>query len=189
MLFATPRNSTLGQFGLLTGCAAVIFIGSFTLNGWLFALLNHSVGVSWIFLPAGIKLLLVLGMGLPGALGIALASLALGLLGDFSTDTTTALWAGCIAGFAPYLVYKLLATKLGLSQGLQHLSAATLLSLAVCFAMISSALHQVLYSWRAITQQAWQDVGAMFVGDMIGTLAVLYVAKFALMRYKARDAG
>lgn len=154
MLFATPRNSTLGQFGLLTGCAAVIFICSFTLNGWLFALLNHSVGVSWIFLPAGIKLLLVLGMGLPGALGIALASLALGLAGDFSTDTTTALWAGCIAGFAPDLVYKLLTTKLGISQGLQHLSAATLLSLAVCFAMISSALHQVLYSWRAITQQA-----------------------------------
>ena len=182
-------ESKFRQFAALALAAGLLFFFLFWLNGLLFSKLHHSVGVSWVFLPAGLKLLLVLTMGLPGAVGISLAALALGLSGELASNLTTALMASLIAGFAPYLVYKTLARKLELVDGLQKLTASTLLSLSVCFAMVSAALHQVLFSWQALTSQALNDLGAMFIGDMLGTLIVLYAAKLALSVYKSRAAS
>ena len=46
----------------------------FYVNNSLTSELVFSLGVNWIYLPAGLRLFLTLIFGLPGAMGIALAS-------------------------------------------------------------------------------------------------------------------
>ena len=70
----------------LTLISAVLFVGFFKFNDWIFHTLEHSKGVNWVFLPAGFRVILVLVLGLPGALGLMLvlalkASALHGLMG------------------------------------------------------------------------------------------------------------
>jgi len=61
-----------------TTFALVISALSYTIlfyaNNSLTSELVFSLGVNWIYLPAGLRLFLTLIFGLPGAMGIALAS-------------------------------------------------------------------------------------------------------------------
>ena len=52
----------------LTLISAVLFVGFFHLNDLIFSIFEYSDGISWVFLPAGFRVILVLIMGLPGAL-------------------------------------------------------------------------------------------------------------------------
>ena len=58
----------------LTLISAVLFVGFFKFNDWIFHTRKHSKGVNWVFLPAGFRVILVLVLGLPGALGLMLGS-------------------------------------------------------------------------------------------------------------------
>ena len=54
--------------------SAFLFVSFFELNDWLFDFFEYSEGINWVFLPAGFRILLVLVLGLPGALGIILGT-------------------------------------------------------------------------------------------------------------------
>ncbi|PUE48494.1 hypothetical protein B9Z45_16165 [Limnohabitans sp. 2KL-17] len=89
--------------------SAVLFACFFLVNAWLFADLVYRENVSWVFLPAGFRIILVLVLGLPGSLGIALGTWYLDreLL---STDTTRLVMLnGLVSGFMPYLVMKFIS--------------------------------------------------------------------------------
>jgi hypothetical protein len=53
----------------LTLLSAVLFVGFFELNDLIFYSFEHKEGINWLFLPAGFRVILVLVLGLPGALG------------------------------------------------------------------------------------------------------------------------
>ena len=54
--------------------SALSYTSLFYVNNWLTSELIFSLGVNWIYLPAGLRLFLTLIFGLPGAIGIVLAS-------------------------------------------------------------------------------------------------------------------
>jgi hypothetical protein len=68
----------------LTLISAVLFVGFFQLNNWAFSIFEYSEGISWVFLPAGFRVILVLVLGLPGALGL--------MLGSWFIDKTVPHW-------------------------------------------------------------------------------------------------
>jgi hypothetical protein len=95
------RNSSEWFFGCAISALAYAFL--FFTNSWLTNDLVFSLGVNWIYLPAGLRLLLTLIFGLPAAIGIAIASFLISYYGEFPNDLTLCIGVGLVSGFAPYL--------------------------------------------------------------------------------------
>lgn len=180
------RPNPLTQHVILACVAASTYTGMFFLNSWMFSAFEFATGVNWLYLPAGVRLLLVLMFGLSGAVGISVASASLSIAFYAPDDPVTGLVAGVITGFAPYLVQQLLPRFASLHSSLVNINAASLLQLALLYAVATSFAHQVWYLTRGITDNFWLSVWPMFVGDLAGTLLVLYTAHAAVKLLRRR---
>lgn len=158
---------------------ALLYFGCFYLNTAIFGMLEFSTGVHWIFLPAGLRLLCTLLFAEAGVIGIFIASLATTFLGLPSMDILTGFGAACISAGAPYLTYRLAQAR-GLNPSMQQLTAAWLAVLIVMYALTSSLLHQIRFTLRGVSDNFITGFGAMFIGDLVGTLIVVYFVKIAL---------
>ncbi len=166
--------------------SALLYAASFGLNAYFMAIFSHSVGVSWIFLPAGLRLLLVLLLGESGAIGIVLASSTIGL-GFFFDDFILAIGAGFISGFAPYVARYLVFKTIGLGSDLSKLNGNQLLNCIFIFSIISPVLHQAWFSWLIPGNVFFDNLGVMIIGDLIGSLIIVYCAKAFIFLYKKKS--
>lgn len=176
------RHTKMHQISIHLLCilgTALLYFGCFYLNKAFFGTLEFSTGVNWIFLPAGLRLLCTLLFAEAGVIGIFIASLAAILLALPSVDFVTGFGAACISGGAPYLTYRLAQAR-GLNPSLQQLTAARLAVLIVMYALTSSLLHQVWFTLRGVSANFVTGFGAMFIGDLAGTLIVVYLMKMIL---------
>lgn len=177
------------MFSLITffaiACSTILYLGFFILNEAFFSGLEFGIGVNWIFLPAGLRLLCTLLFGLEGALGLFIAGLIIVQLYFPAFDLVTGIGAACITAGAPYLVYRL-ALMRGLSPSLEKLTPKTLGILILTYAITSPLLHQLWFSLRGFSPDSLSAFFAMFVGDLVGTLIVIYSIKLllALLRLK-----
>jgi hypothetical protein len=158
---------------------AIMYFGFFNLNEFLFSTFVFSPGVNWIFLPAGLRLLFTLLFGWEGAIGLAIGSLAVTLINFPAFDIISGLGAAAISAGAPYLIYRLAIAR-GMPTTLQELTAAKLSILIVVYAASSSMLHQMWFVLRGISADFLTGFGAMFIGDLGGTLILIYAMKVAL---------
>jgi hypothetical protein len=161
--------------------SALAFFLLCEINDLLFQHLAYSPGVSWIFLPSGLRLLLVLMLALPGAIGVMLGSLLAGL--SRSMEPELALAAAFISGLSPWLARWVCLRTMHIKGDLKELSALQLLQMALVFAAISAVLHQTLYVAVGLSQSFLHGTAVMAVGDKLGTLVVLYLVKLALRRW------
>lgn len=171
---------------LLTVFSAVAYGALFILNDLLFASLAFSEGVAWIFLPSGLRLLLVVVFAGAGAVGISLASIAISLSWFFGDDPLTAVVAGLISGLAPWLARRVSFSLLRVREDLAGLHGGALLKMTALFALVSSTLHQVWYVARGHSPGFPQGVFAMAVGDFLGALIVLYAARLVVRMFARR---
>ena len=175
------RQQPFTQQLMQAGAAAAIYAAMFFINSWLFSALDFAVGERWFYLPAGLRLLLVLIFGLSGAIGISVASAAISLTLYFSHDPITGIVAGLISGFVPFVVQSIMQRFAGLEQSLRNINATNLLQLTLLYAGATSFIHQAWFLLRGVTENFWTTVWPMFVGDLLGSLFVLYAA-FAVIR-------
>jgi hypothetical protein len=163
--------------------SAVLFVSFFKLNNWVFAYFEYSEGISWVFLPAGFRIILVLVLGLPGALGLMLGSWFVdrALFND-QTDVLAFL-NGVVSGFTPWLLMKYLNQRQWLSHQLHVLTVPQLLNLTLIFSAASALTHQL--TWLLLERprlNIWVDIWPMFFGNVLGALLMLYGFKFVLDR-------
>ena len=158
---------------------AILYFGFFNLNEFLFSISTFAPGVNLIFLPAGLRLLFTLLLGWEGAIGIALGSLAVMFFHYPEFNLITGLGAAAISSGAPYLVYRM-ALMIGMPTNLQKLTSANLSILIVIYAASSAMLHQVWFGLRDVSTNLLTGFGAMFIGDLSGTLIIIYAIKFSL---------
>lgn len=165
----------------MVAASALLYVEFFHLNTLIFSRFEHIEGVNWIFLPAGFRVLLVLGMGVPGAMGILLGNCWLDRA-NFSHDNLWLVLAtGLVSGFAPWCVKYVLEKKQLLTQQLHTLTAHSLLQFVLAYAAANALGHQLV--WWALNRPGSNplvDVWPMFVGDAIGALAILYTLKLML---------
>lgn len=136
-------------------------------------------GIGWIYIPAGTRLLCTLMFGGAGAVGLLISGWLACYCYYFPGDVLRAT-SGTIAGaLGPYLVYRVAQARLGLQASLTNLTPRRLLACAVGCSVASPLLHHV---WFAVHGGARLVPGlfVMFVGDLAGTLIVLYTAKWLL---------
>ncbi len=159
--------------------SAVLYFGFFWINEWLFGMTELHDGANWIFLPAGLRLLCTLIFAGEGAIGLLIASVLICFLRIDSMDQVTGLGAALISAGAPYLAYRA-ALKLGMPASLEKLSAAGLSVLALMYAVTSSFLHSFWFAMRGFFPDLLHGWSAMFIGDLIGTMIMVYLLKMIL---------
>lgn len=180
--------STYAHFTMLmrTGMMNVIIsVFAYTLlfyiNSWITTELVFGLGVNWIYLPAGLRLFLTLIFGLPGAIGIAIASTLISYYGELSSDLAICIGTGLISGFAPYLARIFVFSNVKLESDLSNLNLQKLLLCIVIYALMSAGLHQY---WYAIV--GLENTGSvnhfvvMAIGDVMGSILLIALIKSGL---------
>lgn len=165
---------------LIVGVTALFYVALFLLNDSIFSRLDFAVGVNWVFLPSGLRLIAVLLFDKWAALGIVLGSLMLAFYDARVTDPVTVGVAACISGLAPLLARQVCLSLTDLNVDLKALTASSLVRIALIFSALSAGLHQSWYAWRGVSDNALANMLVMFSGDMLGTMLVLYSAKVIL---------
>ena len=155
----------------------------YRLNMTLFGSLNFSHRVDWIFLPSGLRLAFVLLFLADGALGIALASTLITYLLYFDGSYISMVLNGSVAGLAPYLARQIAIHYWHLDKDLKNLKAIGILKISVLFALISALVHQLWYFWSGKTDDFLASASVMMVGDLLGTLMVLFTLKVLAPRF------
>ena len=178
------RNAILNPlFGIFI--SAISYFTLFYFNDWLTAHLTYGLGVSWIYLPAGLRLFLTLIFGLPGAIGIAASSFLICYFGEFPQELTTCIGVGLISGFAPYLARFFVISNIQIASDLSNLSVGKLLACILIYAALSAGLHQWWFALRDLEGAGtFNQALVMFFGDVAGSFLLIVLLKFALDVFK-----
>ena len=161
--------------------SALAYASLFYINSLLTSELVFGLGVNWIYLPAGLRLFLTLIFGLPGAIGISLASFLISYLGEFPHDLTLCLGVGLISGFAPYIARGFIFGNIDLQSDLGNLSIQKLMSCILVYALLCAGLHQLWYAAEGLENAGtFNHFLVMFIGDVLGSILLIAVIKYAL---------
>ena len=179
------------EAAVLSLISAALFAGFFRLNDLIFSALEHSQGVNWIFLPAGFRVLLVLGMGLPGCVGIFLGNLYLDQKNLFAPDhAALTLMTAVVSGFTPWVVMNAMKYMHMLDASLQKLTHQQLLNFTLLYAAANAVFHQITWSLgNSTAHRPWIEVWPMFTGDVLGAMIMLYAFKGLLNLFNRTSSG
>ncbi|MFN3790893.1 hypothetical protein [Massilia sp.] len=180
-----PKQSVVKQLGHV-GITVIAFLGLNWINELLFIGFEHSSGVNWIFLPAGIRLLATLLFGFAGFVGLLLAGFYLNFQHFAFADEARAVYGAIAGAGGPYLAYLFAKHWFDLGPRLRNLTAGRLLFTGLLCGVMSPALHHA-FMWAQTGMVDWTALTAMVAGDIAGILAVLYIAKGAISLTDPRD--
>jgi hypothetical protein len=160
--------------------SALLYSALFFFNDWLTETVKYDLGVSWVYLPAGLRLFLILIFGLAGAIGIAAASFAISYFGVFPPDLVTCIGIGLISGFAPLLAKWIVVSNIHISRDLSNLSLQKIILCIVVYALMSAGLHQIWFELRGLESGSLNHFLVMFVGDIAGSILLIAVIKYSI---------
>ena len=163
---------------------ALVYALLFYVNDWLTAFLEVAPGVNWIYLPAGLRLFLVMIFGLSGAIGIAIASTLITLGRDLSDDIISVVGIGLISGFSPYLARLMVIRNLKINADLSNLNIQMIAISVLVFALLSTGFHQLWFVLIGIPSGSFSNAVAMLIGDILGALLFISLCKFGIDLYK-----
>jgi hypothetical protein len=170
-----PRLFLLGVF-----ISALLYSALFFFNDWITETVKYDLGVSWIYLPAGLRLFLILIFGLAGAIGIAIASFAISYYGVFPPDLITCIGIGLISGFAPLFAKWVVVSNTYISNDLSNLSMQKILLCVVIYALMSSGFHQYWFVLRDLESGSINHFLVMFAGDVAGSILLIALIKYGI---------
>jgi hypothetical protein len=177
----------MSQFKLqlsMVAATIALFLATLAVNELLFPRFEFGPGVSWIYLPAGVRLLCTLLFAESGAIGLLLVSWLVCFFHFFPDDPVRSFAGGILASAAPYLVYRGARHFFGLQASLGNLSPQRLLACAAAFSLASPLLHHLWFAFYEHKTGLANSFMAMATGDFCGTLVVLYCARFVLGRLR-----
>ena len=167
------------QLAMVIG-TVLIFLTANGINEWLFSRLEFASGMNWVFLPAGIRLLSTLVCGSAGALGLLISGFLLNFFHFHFSDPLRSI-AGAFCGSAgPYLVYLFAARRYGFASSLAMLTPKRLLVLILLCSAASPAFHNLFFALHGGSDNILRSYVVMFIGDLTGTLIIIYTIKAAL---------
>jgi hypothetical protein len=160
--------------------SALLYSALFFFNDWITETVKYDLGVSWIYLPAGLRLFLILIFGLAGAIGIAASSFAISYFGAFPADLLTCIGIGLISGFAPLFAKWVVVSNTYISNDLSNLSMQKILLCIVIYALMSSGFHQYWFVLRDLESGSINHFLVMFAGDIAGSILLIALIKYGI---------
>ncbi len=159
---------------------ALFFLAALIINEWVFTRSEFIRGINWVYLPGGVRLLCTLLFGVSGAVGLLIASLIACFTYFFPDDFIRSAVGSVISALAPYITYVLAVECLGLHKSLDNLTPRRLIICAIVCAFLISTLHHIWFAFTDPEAALLSTFGVMFLGDLIGSLVMLYILKIAL---------
>jgi hypothetical protein len=160
--------------------SALLYSILFFLNDWLTETLKYDLGVNWIFLPAGLRLFLILIFGVAGAIGIAFASFTISYFGVFPADLVTCIGIGLISGFVPLFAKWVVVSNTYITNYLSNLSMQKIILCIVIYALMSSGFHQYWFVLRGLESGSINHFLVMFAGDIAGSILLIALIKYGI---------
>jgi hypothetical protein len=161
----------------MVGATMLAFVAMLAANEWLFTRLEFVPGINWVYLPAGMRLLCVLLFANAGALGLLLVSWLVCFFHFFPDDYLRSFMGGVLAAAAPWIANRLAQQAFGLRASLTNLSPGRLLACILLYSLASPLLHHIWFAVHGDSKDLLHGFVVMFVGDLTGTLIVVYAMK------------
>ena len=172
---------------ILMSVSAVLYGLGCEMQVWIFQFAEHLSGVHWFYLPAGLRVLLVLVAGIYGALGIFAATVAINLWHLPHLNGPEVALTAVASGFSAWIALWLMRLMGSISESLSGLTSAALLQFAILYSATNAILHQcVRWSFKHDDALLVVDIWPMFVGDLLGAIVFLYVLKLVLVARKPK---
>jgi hypothetical protein len=165
----------------LTLLSFVLYWSAYQGHELLMPYVSYAQGVDLLFLPAGIKLVMIMVAGWRGALGCGLALLTVAPRFWPEQDLAVLALYSALSVGVTYLVIEWLLRRRGLPQTLQGLSFWDI----VVVDAFNTVLHGItvnLYFWLCglrSADQLWSATLAMALGDFLGTGVALLLVLLA----------
>lgn len=172
------KNETVKTFIVFAAFSTLLYFVTYHLNAWFFSSVSIAPYLSLIYLPAAIRVLTVLVMGLPAAIGLTLGTL-------LTIYTTEGAWehvwyetvpVSFISGFGPLLAVFIGQRLLKLPTDLSGLKPLHLVALSVLGAACNAIPTNAFYWATGHMDTPLVAIMQMFVGDVLGTLIFLWAA-------------
>ncbi len=160
---------------------SVAYLVFYKFNDWVFNQVKVTDFVSWVFLPAAIRMLSVLLFGWAGVLGLflgSLASISHLVVDEPVRSVTLAILSSVPSLLAARLVQKAASIPLDLA-GLQP---RHLLLFGLIGGLFNSASHALYFALSEQSLEPLANFVPMLIGDTVGTLIVLYAGALVLRR-------
>jgi hypothetical protein len=163
----------------LAASVAVIWVVLFKLNAVFFESIGFSHHISWIFLPAAIRMISVMLLDWIGAAGLFAGALITNApLLDQNLSEAIALSA--LSALGPVLAFNFCTRWLRISANLAGLGLRQLTLFGLVGALCNVIPHNIYFYLLDRSRSPMDGVIPMFVGDLIGTVIVLYVCALVL---------
>ncbi|SFH84247.1 MASE1 protein [Collimonas sp. OK307] len=178
----TPSPVEKLRLNLLTiSATAIVYMLVYMANDWLFKHIEFTQGIAWIYLPAGIRLICTLLFAEAGVLGILIGSvLTSSLYNLFPGDPVSTIGYSIISALAPYLAYRFTLQEMRLQRSLSNLTTTRLLACILLYGLANPLLQLVWFVLRGISYHFWSGLIVMSIGDLTGSLIVVYAIKILL---------
>lgn len=176
--------------GLIIVVSAVAWVGAFLLHGYSLPIFSHMPGIDLLFLPSGVRILVIMIGGIWAVAGVCLGSLFLAGP-EFNTGHPWGILAiAAGSGLYPYAALRISLLMAGIDKDLENLSAVKLPLISLGVAVGSSVLHNVAFSLLGVSP--WSDFGknvaAMATGDFVGILIAVLIVCVLLRFYRKATA-
>lgn len=150
----------------------------FKLNMWVFKSLEVNHYVSWIFLPAFIRVLSVLLFGWAAAIGLVIGAIITSHPAD--TGYVTPYILAIISGVGPMIAVRFCENFLKLPPTLIGIRPSHLFIFGITGAFVNVSLNGYYFALHHLPSHPITSLSPMFIGDMLGSIIMLYIASFAL---------
>ena len=139
--------------------------------------LESAPNISWLFLPAGVRLILIMVFEERSLLGLFLGAMSTGFIfNDLNLSLGLITLISLVASLAPFLAYRIVKRyKFELDGDLRNLNLDTIVSLALGVGLLSTLGHHLVFRLNEgiFGVQGLGSVMTFFAGDLIGTLVIL----------------
>ncbi len=172
------------HMGALILASAVVYAATYWVTDNMTEWFAFSFATSWVFIPAGVRMLLTLILLESGAVGVSLGTIWIDYQLHHSLDHFYNEVTACIAGGSAYISTLIAQRLFHLQSNLSQLNVTKLFGVSAVYSIVSPLMHQTWYVWQGKTEHFWPSLGMMSIGDFLGTLIVLGAIQWLLRGIK-----
>ena len=152
---------------------ALTWILLFKINAWLFASIEVNSHISWIFLPAFLRMVAAMVWRWSGVVGLFMGGLFTSSIWT-GGSVVDALALAALSALGPLLAVTFCTKWLGLNTRFDGLKAIHVLQFAAIGAFVNTLLHNFYFYARGMQPSSMEGMLPMLVGDLLGTFVGLY---------------
>lgn len=166
------------------------WIVMWNINGQL-SFLQKTMGVNFVFLPAGIRTLSVFIFGYRGAIGVFIGNVITNYFyyaGDQSISQLSFIGLCFISAFSGYAMMVYVCKRQNILASLDNLTPSNILYIVISQGLLSATLHEIIYYAENLDDarslsMSWLIIDwlAILTGDIIGSMILMlcFAALFA----------